>query len=99
MATLQKIRYELIDVIMRTVDAQKLREAYVNLTALKDGTAQHNARTSRDGPPTVEVRRGVTLASIRDSQHISRVTLSDILDVGREESWDQTLEELLRSID
>ena len=98
MVNLRELRYSLIDVIMQTNDTNKLRHAYNKLTQGDLMNPEHGQST-KDKPRTIDLKHQVDLQTIRSQQSISPLSFDEIAKMNQNEEWDQSLEELLASID
>lgn len=98
MVSLRELRYSLIDVIMQTNDMRKLRHAYKELTQ-EDAVNPEHGMSTRDKPRTITLMHQVDLQTIRNRQDISPLSFDEISEMNQNEDWDQSLEELIASID
>ena len=98
MVNLRELRYSLIDVIMQTNDTKKLRHAYNKLT---QGGLVNPAlgQSTKDKPQTINLKHRVDLQTIRSQQNISSLSFEEIAKMNQNEEWEQSLEELISSID
>ena len=98
MVNLRELRYSLIDVIMQTNDTNKLRRAYNKLTQGDLMNPEHGQST-KDKPRTIDLKHQVDLQTIKNQQSISPLSFDEIAKMNQNEEWDQSLEELIASID
>lgn len=104
---IKNIRYNLIDVIMQTTDFAKLAAMYE--MAIGGKTATKETKTVEvvetvvkervKEIPVAEIKKGVTLEEIKASQKTSNMTYEEFSKMVAEEEWEQSLEELLDSLD
>lgn len=101
---IRNIRYNLIDAIMQTTDFEKLAAMYAIATNEKTAPkAVEPIETVVEKPvkkiPVVEIKKGVTLEEIKASQNTAPKDYDKIVKMFAEEEWEQSLEELLESVD
>ncbi len=99
MVTLRNLRYNIIDIIMRTDDAEKLRDVYNTLTAMDDTPSAPNLETDAGAIKTIKLKHGVSLESIRKNQNLAPLSFQEIIATDVDGEWDQSVQDLLNSID
>lgn len=101
------MRHNLIDMIMQTTDSEELAAVYDLMTKRKKKTKKVKslenvepvATKPRKEIPVAEIRKGVTLEEIKASQKTSPKDYDRIVEMFEDEEWDQSLEELLKTLD
>jgi hypothetical protein len=98
---IKSIRYNLIDAIMQNTDFEQLMAAYKMVSNGK--TATKEAEKVIEKPikkiPVAEIRKGVTLEEIKANQKTTPKDYDKIVEMFAEEEWEQSLEELLETLD
>ena len=101
------MRHNLIDMIMQTTDSEELAAVYDLMTKRKKKTKKVKSLENvepvvakpRKEIPVAEIRKGVTLEEIKASQKRSKMTYEEFSKLVAEEEWEQSLEELLETLD
>jgi hypothetical protein len=101
------MRHNLINAIMQTTDFERLALMYDMVTNGKKEPQTieqiENVETvvekTRTEIPLAEIKKGVTLEEIQASQKRSKMTYEEFSKLVAEEEWEQSLEELLASLD
>ena len=94
MVYLEKVRYHLIHAIMKMTDVSKLEEMY----ALAEEDVKKERVQKAPKPPIIDIQHGVSLAEIKASQITSPLSFAEITEMFEDEPWEQSLEELLASL-
>ena len=94
MVYLEKVRYDLIQAIMKIADVSKLEKMY----AFAEEDVKKESVRQPPKPPTIEIQHGVSLAKIKASQSTSPLSFAEITEMFEDEPWEQSLEELLASL-
>ena len=94
------IRHNLIDAIMQTTDFEQLAAMY-DLINGKSASKETEAVIERPIKkiPVAKIRKGVTLEEIKAGQKKSDITYEEFSKMVAEEEWDQSIEELLATLD
>jgi hypothetical protein len=101
------MRHNLISMIMQTTDFEQLAAMYDIATNGKKETKTveplENVETvvkkTRKEIPVAEIKKGVTLEEIKASQKRSKMTYEEFSKSVAEEEWEQSIEELLATLD
>ncbi len=100
MESLSEIKLDLINLIMRVTDRQRLQTVY---RALQSGT-QPTTRAQDPGVDKfllgqVDIRHGVSKEQIFVEQGQPPITFQEVQSLMTDEPWEQELEELLANLD
>lgn len=100
MESLSEIKIDLINLIMRVTDYQRLQTVYRTLQA----ETQSAARVQDPGVDKfllgqVDIRQGVSKEQIFIEQGQPPVTFQEVQTLMTDEPWEQELEELLANLD
>ncbi|MEM6317483.1 MAG: hypothetical protein AAF960_07420, partial [Bacteroidota bacterium] len=88
---LQSLRYKLIDLIMGISDIRRLRSLYREVQPLPS--------SPEPNIPVTEIRMGVTLEDIKAGQTVKEMNFEEFRKKIEEVEWEESLEELLDSLD
>ena len=94
MVYLEKVRYDLIHAIMKITDVSKLEKMY----AFAEENVKKESVQQPPKPPMIDIQHGVSLAEIKASQVTSPLSFAEITAMFEDEPWEQSLEELLASL-
>jgi len=94
MVYLEEVRYHLIHAIMKITDVSKLEKMY----AFAEEDVKKESVRQTPKPPIIDLQYGVSLAEIKASQVTSPLSFAEITEMFEDEPWEQSLEELLESL-
>lgn len=95
---------DIIDFVKQTTDSKELAVIYDLITKRKKKkqsieTVETVVEKPRKKIPVAEIKKGVTLEEIKASQETKPRNYDKIVEMFADEEWEQSLEELLESID